>query len=54
MPTGDADGPQDVSRLMAKFDWFDTVTERAAISLMKLAGWIATLAVVLYGLWKSL
>ena len=32
---------------------FDTVTERAAISLMKVAGWIATLAVVLYGLWKS-
>ena len=54
MPTGDTHGPRDVSRLMAKFDWFDAVTERAAISVMKLAGWIATLAVVFYGLWNSL
>jgi hypothetical protein len=30
------------------------VTERPAISIMKLAGWIATIAVVLYGLWKIL
>jgi hypothetical protein len=29
---------------MAKFDSFDAVRERAAISLMKLAGWIATIA----------
>lgn len=44
----------ELAQLMAKFDSFDTVTERAAISVMKLAGWVATLAVVLYGLWKSL
>jgi hypothetical protein len=43
-----------LARVIAKFDSFDAVTERAAISLMKLAGWIATIAVVLYGLWKSL
>jgi hypothetical protein len=40
----------DLDRVMAKFDSFDAVTERAAISVMKLGGWIATIAVVLYGL----
>ena len=40
--------------VMSKFDTFDTVTERAAISLLKLASWVTTVAVVLYGLWKSL
>lgn len=44
----------DIERVMAKFDSFDAVTERAAISVMKFAAWIATLALVLYGLWKSL
>lgn len=37
-----------------KFDAFDLVTERAAISLLKLAGWITTVLVVIYGFWKSL
>jgi hypothetical protein len=45
---------QDVTKVVAKLDSFDTVTERLAISVMKLAGWIATLAIVLYGLWKAL
>jgi hypothetical protein len=40
--------------VMSKFDTFDTITERAAISLLKLASWVTTVAVVLYGLWKSL
>jgi hypothetical protein len=40
--------------LLAKFDSFDLVLERAAISLLKLASWITTVAVVLYGLWRSL
>lgn len=40
--------------LLAKFDSFDVVAERAAISVLKLASWITTVAVVLYGLWKSL
>lgn len=40
--------------VMSKFDTFDMVTERAAISLLKLASWVTTVAVVLYGLWKSL
>ena len=40
--------------VMSKFDTFDRVTERAAISLLKLASWVTTVAVVLYGLWKSL
>ena len=44
----------DLAKVIEKFDSFDAVTERAAISVMKLAGWIATIAVVLYGLWKSL
>jgi len=42
------------ARILARFDSFDVVTERAAISVLKLAGWITTIAVVLYGLWKSL
>jgi hypothetical protein len=44
----------ELAQLIAKFDSYDTVTERAAISVMKLAGWVATLAVMLYGLLKSL
>lgn len=40
--------------VMSKFDVFDMVTERAAISLLKLASWVTTVAVVLYGLWRSL
>lgn len=40
--------------LLAKFDSFDVVAERAAISVLKLASWVTTVAVVLYGLWKSL
>jgi hypothetical protein len=40
--------------VMTKFDVFDMSTERAAISLLKLASWVTTVAVVLYGLWKSL
>jgi hypothetical protein len=40
--------------VMSKFETFDRVTERLAISLLKLASWVATVAVVLYGLWKSL
>jgi hypothetical protein len=40
--------------LIAKFDTFDIVAERAAISVLKLASWITTVGVVLYGLWKSL
>jgi len=42
------------ARLLARFDSFDVVTERAAISVLKFAGWLTTIAVVLYGLWKSL
>jgi hypothetical protein len=42
------------ARILARFDSFDVVTERAAISVLKLAGWITTIAVVLYDLWKSL
>jgi len=42
------------ARILARFEYFDVVTERAAISVIKLAGWIVTIAVVLYGLWKSL
>jgi hypothetical protein len=38
----------------SKFDTFDTVTERAAISVLKLASWVTTVGVVLYALWKSL
>ena len=44
----------DISKVMSKFDSVDAVTERAAVSVIKFAGWIAALAVVLYGLWKSL
>jgi hypothetical protein len=44
----------DISKVISKFDSFDAVTERAAVSVIKLVGWIAALAVVLYGLWKSL
>jgi hypothetical protein len=40
--------------LIAGFDSFDIVVERAAISVLKLASWITTVGVVLYGLWKSL
>ena len=43
-----------LSKVIAKFDSFDAVTERAAISVIKLVGWIAALAVVIYGIWKSL
>jgi len=50
----DPPDPANLAKVIAKFDNFDAVTERAAISVMKLAGWIATVAVVLYGLWKSL
>ena len=39
--------------LLSKFDAFDVVAERAAISVLKLASWMTTVAVVLYGLWKS-
>jgi hypothetical protein len=39
---------------LARFEAFDIITERAAISILKFAGWIATVVVVLYGLWKSL
>ena len=52
-------GGQDVrppahARILARLDSFDIVTERAAISVLKLAGWVVTVAVALYGLWKSL
>ena len=40
--------------ILARFDSFDVVTERAAISVLKLAAWITTIAVVLYGLCQSL
>lgn len=40
--------------VMSKFDAFDMVAERAAISVLKLASWVTTVAVVIYGLWKSL
>ena len=40
--------------LIARLDSFDIVAERAAISVLKLASWITTVGVVLYGLWKSL
>jgi len=51
----EAPGPRQTSRaqILAKFDSFDVLTERAAVSVLKLAGWIATVAVALYGLWKS-
>lgn len=39
--------------VLAKFDSFDLLAERAAISILKLASWVTTVAVVLYGLWKS-
>lgn len=42
-----------LARILARFDSFDVVTERAAISVLKLAGWLTTIGVVLYGLWKS-
>jgi len=40
--------------VMSKFDAFDMITERAAISLLKLAGWVTTVAVVIDRLWRSL
>lgn len=40
--------------ILARFEAFDVVTERAAISILKLAGWVATVGVTLYGLWKAL
>jgi hypothetical protein len=40
--------------LLARFESFDVVAERAAISVLKLASWITTVGVVLYGLWKAL
>lgn len=33
---------------------FDEISERIAISVLKLASWLTTIVVVLYGLWKSL
>jgi hypothetical protein len=41
------------SVLLARFDSFDLLAERVAISVLKLASWIMTVAVVLYGLWRS-
>ena len=53
--TGESNArPPSHPRILALFDSFDVVTERAAISVLKLASWITTIAVVLYGLWKSL
>ena len=54
-PRPDESGARQPShaQILAKLDSFDVVTERAAISVLKLAGWIATVGVALYGLWKS-
>lgn len=45
--------PTGLSVLLAVFDSFDLLAERVAISVLKLASWIMTVAVVLYGLWRS-
>jgi hypothetical protein len=45
--------PSGQSALLARFDSFDLVAERVAISVLKLASWIMTVAVVLYGLFRS-
>ncbi len=39
--------------LLARLESFDLVTERLAISVLKLVSWIATIAVVVFGLWKA-
>ena len=45
--------PSGQSVLLARFDSFDLLAERVAISVLKLASWIMTVAVVLHGLWRS-
>jgi hypothetical protein len=47
-------GQPSPARILARFESFDIVTERVAISVLKLAGWLTTIAIVLYSLWKSL
>lgn len=32
---------------------FDAASERIAISILKLASWLTTVVVALYGLWRS-
>lgn len=41
-------------RLVRCCESFDAISERVAVSILKFASWITTIAVVLYGLWKSL
>jgi hypothetical protein len=43
--------PSGQSVLLARFDSFDLLAERVAISVLRLADWIMTFAVVLYSLW---
>jgi hypothetical protein len=53
-PVRSAEARLPTEALIARFDSFDIVAERAAISVLKLASWVTTVGVVLYGLWKSL
>lgn len=53
-PAPSAEARLSTEALIARFDSFDIVAERAAISVLKLASWVTTVGVVLYGLWKSL
>jgi hypothetical protein len=45
--------PGGQSAFLFRFDSFDLLVERLAISVLKLASWTMTVAVVLYGLWRS-
>jgi hypothetical protein len=40
--------------LIRRCESFDAISERVAVSVLKFASWLTTIAVVLYGLWKSL
>jgi hypothetical protein len=42
-----------VPRILDRLEAFDVVTERAAISILKLAGWVATIVGTFYALWKA-
>jgi hypothetical protein len=53
-PAPSAEPRLTTEELLASFESFDVVAERAAISVLKLASWITTVGVVLYGLWKAL
>jgi hypothetical protein len=46
--------PANSQHLINQCEAFDAVSERVAISVLKLASWVTTIGVVLYGLWKSL